>query len=78
MIKTLGMGNLNRSETRCRLVHSIMSSTMSRQSKKSYFGIIDFGSSAPEATLLHDRKDGSCDSDDQVRVLMWQLFALVT
>ena len=45
-----------------------MSSTMSRQSKKSYFGIIGLGSGAPEATLLHDRKDGSCGSDDQQKL----------
>ena len=34
---------------------------MSRQSenKKSYFGNIVFGSNAPEATLGHNRKDGS-------------------
>jgi hypothetical protein len=46
----------------------MMSSTMSRQIKKSYFGIIGFGSSAPEATLLHDRKDGRCGSDDQQKL----------
>jgi hypothetical protein len=47
---------------------SVMPSTMSRQSGKSYFGIIDFGSSAPEATLLHDRNDGRCGSDDQQKL----------
>ena len=57
--------NRNRSETWCRLEALIMSSTMSCQSKQLYFCIIDFGSSALETTLLDDRKDGSCDSDDQ-------------
>ena len=47
------------------MVASVIPSTMSRQSEKSYFGNIVFGSNAPEATLGHNRKDGSCDNAAQ-------------
>jgi exo-beta-1,3-glucanase (GH17 family) len=57
--------NRNRSGTWYRMVASVMSSTMNRQSEKSCFGNIVFGSNAPEATLGHNRKDGSCDNAAQ-------------
>ena len=57
--------NQNRSETWYRMAASVMPSTMSRQSEKSYFGNIVFGSNAPEATLGHNRKDGSYDNAAQ-------------
>jgi len=44
---------------------SVMPSTMSRQSEKSYFGNIVFGSNASEATLEHNRKYGSCGNTVQ-------------
>ena len=43
----------------------VIPSTMSRQSEKSYFGNTVFGSNASEATLGHNRKDGSCDNSVQ-------------